>query len=247
MPTNLKQAVSDINFVRKLAKFFFLMGDDVRPIVQKPIVDKFIGNTVLASVLDAGCGRGLYTRVLINRSQKVAALDYSKDSIDTLKRRLGHLPHLFLYVGSATDLPFENEQFNLVLHCEVLEHIVDDKKVLSELFRVLQPGARLIISVPVPPAPYEDTEHVREGYTLEEISQLLKQAGFIILRHQYCMFNISKRLFKLEYWWRRNIKFPIPSFFILPIFFEKFLPPSPSNNNLPYDVVIEAKKPEISQ
>jgi SAM-dependent methyltransferase len=242
-----KQKVSDIGSIRKLARFLFLMGDDVRPIVQKPIVEKFIGKTIHKSVLDAGCGRGLYTRVLINHAQEVAALDYSKDSIDSLKRRLGHLPHLSLYVGSATDLPFSDKKFNLVLHCEVLEHIEDDRKVLSELFRVLQPGGRLIISVPVPPAPIYDAEHVREGYTLAEISQLLQQAGFITLRHQYCMFNFSKQVFSLEHWWRRNIKLPIPSFFILPVFLERVSPPSVSENNLPYDVVIEAKKPELVQ
>jgi SAM-dependent methyltransferase len=247
MLANFKQTISDIDFVRKLARFLFLMGDNVRPIVQKPIVDKYIGNTIHKYVLDAGCGRGLYTRVLINRAQKVAALDSSKDSIDTLKRRLGHLPHLSLYVGSATDLPFDNEQFNLVLHCEVLEHIENDKKVLSELFRVLKLGGKLIISVPVPPAPYFDAEHVREGYTLEEVSHLLQQAGFTILRHQFCIFNFSKQVFKLEYWWRRNIKLPIPSFILLPVFLERFLPPSLSKDNLPYDVVIEARKPEVVQ
>jgi SAM-dependent methyltransferase len=247
MLTGLKQKISDIELIRKSTRFLFLMGDSVRPIVQKPIVDSFIGSTVHESVLDAGCGRGLYTRVLINRAQKVASLDYSKDSIDSLKRRLGHLPHLSLYVGSATDLPFSNEKFNLVLHCEVLEHIEDDRKVLAELFRVLQPGGRLIISVPVPPAPIYDSEHVREGYTLEDISQLLQQAGFAILRHQYCMFNFSKQVLKLESWWRQNVKLPIPSFFLLPVFLERLSPPAVSENNLPYDVVIEAKKPEVVQ
>jgi SAM-dependent methyltransferase len=243
MLTEFKQKISDIDFIRKLAKFLFLMGDSVRPIVQKPIIENFIGKTINQSVLDAGCGRGLYTRTLIHRAKKVTALDYSKDNINTIKRRLGHLSHLYLYVGSADDLPFDNQQFDLVLHCEVLEHIQNDRKVLSELFRVLQPGGRLIISVPVPPAPFHDSEHVREGYTLEEISHLLQQAGFNILRHQYCMFNASKQSLKLELWWRENIKLPIPSFVLLPVYLEKFLPPSLNKNNLPFDIVIEARKP----
>jgi SAM-dependent methyltransferase len=242
MLTNVKQTISDIDLVRKVARFLFLMGDSVRPIVQKPIVEEFIGNNIAQSALDAGCGRGLYTRILIKRAQKVAALDYCKESIDVLKRRLARVSHLSLFVGSATDLPFENEQFDLVLHSEVLEHIDDDRKVLSELFRVLKPEGRLIISVPVPPAPIDDRAHVREGYTLEEISQLLQQAGFTILRHQYCMFNFSKQVLQLEYWWRQKIKLPIPSLVLLPVYLEKISPPSLSANNLPYDVVIEAKK-----
>jgi len=245
MLTNFKQAISDIDVIRKLARTLFLMGDSVRPIVQKPIIEQFIGNNIHQYALDAGCGRGLYTRTLLKRAKKIAALDYSEESIDTLTRRLGHLPHLSLYRGSADNLPFEAEQFDLVLHCEVLEHIQDDRKVVSELFRVLQPGGRLIISVPVPPAPIYDSEHVREGYTLEQISQLLQSAGFVILRHQYCMFEISKKVIKIQAWWSPKIKLPIPSLLLLPIYWEKIFPPSISEHNLPYDIVIEAKKPPL--
>lgn len=240
---SLKNSISDIDAIRKLARFLFIMGDSVRPIVQKPIVAKFIGDKLYESSLDAGCGRGLYTRLLIKCSKKVAALDYSQESIDALQRRLDHLSYLSLYVGSATDLPFNNEQFDLVLHCEVLEHIEDDRKVLSELFRVLQSGGRLIISVPVPPAPYNDAEHVREGYTFEQISQLLNDAGFKILRHEYCMFNYSKQLMKFLVWWDSSIPVPLPSLFLIPLYGERFFKPSPSSHNLPYDVVIEARKP----
>jgi len=243
MVAELKTTISDMDFIRTLVRSLFIMGDSIRPIVQKPIIDEFVGTQPICYALDAGCGRGLYTRTLIQRAQKVAALDYSKTSIDAIQRRLGHLSHLSLYVGSATDLPFDNEQFDLVTHCEVLEHIHDDRQVLSELFRVLQPGGRLVLSVPVPPAPIDDEEHVREGYTLEEISQLLKNAGFEILRHQYCMFNSSTQLMKFQAWWGQKVKLPLPSLFLLPIYWEKFFTPSMSDKNLPYDVVIEAKKP----
>jgi SAM-dependent methyltransferase len=243
MLADLRTSLSDIDVLRSMLRFFLIMGDSVRPIVQKPIVDEFIGSKPIYHALDAGCGRGLYTRTLIQRSQKVTALDYSHSSIETLKRRLGHLSHLSLHQGSATNLPFGDQQFDLVVHCEVLEHIEDDRKVLSELFRVLQPGGRLVISVPVPPAPIEDKEHVREGYTYEEISQLLQQAGFEVLQYQYCMFNSSKRLMQLQQWWGEKTALPLPSVFLLPVYWEHFAKSLISEDNLPYDVVIEARKP----
>lgn len=243
MLADFKQAIADNDFIRTFVQSLFIMGDSIRPIVQKPIVSKFIGNNLHEYALDAGCGRGLYTRILLKRAKKVAALDYSKNSIDTLKRRLGYLPHLSLYVGSADNLPFEAEQFDLVLHCEVLEHIENDRKVLSELFRVLQPGGRLIISVPVPPAPYNDSEHVREGYTLDQISQLLYNSGFEILRHEYCMFKFSKKLMQFLVWWDQKTRIRLPSLFLLPVYLERITKQSIGEHNLPYDVVIEARKP----
>lgn len=238
----VKNKISDIAVVRSLIQTLFMTGDSIRPIIQKPIVSKFIGSHLHRHVLDAGCGRGLYTRLLLKRARQVTALDYSHTHIETLKRRLGHLPHLSLCVGSADNLPFEDDKFDLVLHCEVLEHIQDDRKVLSELFRVLEPGGRLVLSVPVPPAPVYDAEHVREGYTLEEISQLLHHSGFEIVRYQYCYFNFSKQVKKLAALWRKKIKLPPPSFFLLPVYYEKLFKPSMTEKNLPYDLVIEAKK-----
>jgi ubiquinone/menaquinone biosynthesis C-methylase UbiE len=241
--SNFKQQISDVDIIRKSIRLFFMMGDNVRPIVQKPIVSEFIGITLYQHALDAGCGRGLYTRILLERANEVSALDYSENHINALKRRLGHLSKLSLHVGSADNLPFDSQQFDLVIHCEVLEHIDDDKKVLSEIFRILQPGGKLVISVPVPPAPFYDSEHVREGYTLEQISQLLKDSGFEILRYQYCMFDISKRIMKFEYWWKKTFKFPPPSILLLPVYWEKIFSSTAIKNNLPYDIVLEAKKP----
>jgi SAM-dependent methyltransferase len=47
------------------------------------------------------------------------------------------------------DLPFENEEFDVIFCNHVLEHVDDDKKALSELFRVMKPGGWGIFQVPV--------------------------------------------------------------------------------------------------
>ena len=46
------------------------------------------------------------------------------------------------------DLPFEDELFDFVLCNHVLEHIEDDAKAMSELFRVLKPGGIGIFQIP---------------------------------------------------------------------------------------------------
>ncbi len=81
MLIGFKNTISDIDVVRKSARFLFMMGDNVRPIVQKPIVEQFIGTNLHQYALDAGCGRGFYTRILLKRARRDAALDYSEDLI----------------------------------------------------------------------------------------------------------------------------------------------------------------------
>ncbi|MCK0130511.1 methyltransferase domain-containing protein [Flavobacteriaceae bacterium F08102] len=46
------------------------------------------------------------------------------------------------------DLPFEDDQFDIIFCNHVLEHIVDDQKAMSELYRVLKPGGMGIFQVP---------------------------------------------------------------------------------------------------
>ncbi len=48
-----------------------------------------------------------------------------------------------------TNIPFENESFDLILCAHVLEHVPDDGKAMSELYRVLKPGGAAILQVPM--------------------------------------------------------------------------------------------------
>jgi SAM-dependent methyltransferase len=91
--------------------------------------------------------------------------------------------------GDATTLPFENASFDAVTLFDVLEHIPDDQKAVSEALRVLRPGGFILISAPNEHwrFPYynfmksicpTDTDimaewgHVRRGYTLDELKHL---------------------------------------------------------------------------
>ena len=51
--------------------------------------------------------------------------------------------------GNVTELPYADASFDLVVACDVIEHVEDDARVFVELTRVLAPGGRLIFSVPL--------------------------------------------------------------------------------------------------
>jgi len=88
--------------------------------------------------------------------------------------------------ASLTHVPLAAESVDLILCSEVLEHIPDDGQALDELDRVLTPGGLLVITVPTPPA-VADTNHVREGYQLSQLSDMLRERGFEVIETRFCM------------------------------------------------------------
>jgi SAM-dependent methyltransferase len=94
-------------------------------------------------VLDAGCGTGRNLQVygVLGRAYGV---DISEDAVEFCRRRgLSKVQQ-----ASLDALPFGEGAFDLVLACDVLEHIADDRAALKELRRVTSPDGRLVITVP---------------------------------------------------------------------------------------------------
>jgi SAM-dependent methyltransferase len=87
-------------------------------------------------VLDAGCGEGVLVDEYADRL-RIVGLDASYAS-DRVTR------------GSLTALPYGSAAFDQALCLDVLEHLPFDEqpRALGELFRVLTPGGRLLVSVP---------------------------------------------------------------------------------------------------
>lgn len=94
------------------------------------------------------------------------------------------------------DMPFEDQDFDIVICNHVLEHVPDDRKAMKEIYRILQPGGFAILQVPADYSmeqTYEDAsitdpdereKHFRQKdhYRLygKDYIERLKEAGFII-------------------------------------------------------------------
>lgn len=173
--------------------------DEARLIVQEDILRKLTKNHYLSGVcLNAGCGEGLYSEFLESFQEIGEIVNIDLELPSSPQKRLD--PRHRAGQGSLTCLPFEDAIFDSCLCTEVIEHIEEDNVAVSELARVLKPGGLLLISVPTPPAPY-DPAHVREGYTKEELSNLLIKNGFTIHDSAYC-FHASMRLFYNLWQWQ---------------------------------------------
>jgi ubiquinone/menaquinone biosynthesis C-methylase UbiE len=98
------------------------------------------------TVLDWGAGYGQMTRRLHAAGIDVTAFDYREDLDGPSVEQIEGLPEVQTYVSpEPVALPFDDDSFDAVLSCGVLEHVSHPDDSLDELKRVLRPGGRLYV------------------------------------------------------------------------------------------------------
>jgi SAM-dependent methyltransferase len=134
-------------------------------------------------ILDVGCGTGA-NLVMLGEFGEAHGIDVSQDALSFCRERgLKNVQH-----GAAEDLPFEEGTFDLVTALDVVEHLDDDLAGLKEFRRVLRPGGRILLFVPAFMFLWgvqDDVSHHRRRYTLPELLEVVRKAGFEIERSTY--------------------------------------------------------------
>ncbi len=93
------------------------------------------------SVLDVGCGGGILSEEFAKVGCRVTGLDPSVPSLETARKHAAMEGLTIDYrQGSGEDMPFEESSFDVVVCCDVLEHVNDLEKTLREVARVIKPG-----------------------------------------------------------------------------------------------------------
>lgn len=105
------------------------------------VIVKYFGDLTDKKLLDAGCGKGRFARVL--REQYARASVTGLDISEAMLR--GVPPGIDKVAGSLTEIPFAASAFDFVYATESLEHAVETAVAVDELCRVLKPGGRLVI------------------------------------------------------------------------------------------------------
>ena len=141
---------------------------------------QFVGKRVL----EAGCGIGNFTQLLLDRPRLVCA-DNDPLYLSMIDRRFGHLENLDVAnidLSSATDIGgLKPERFDTIICLNVLEHIETDEETLSQYFGLLEPEGHAVILVPAHPWLFSECDtklgHYRR-YTPDELGGKMKAAGF---------------------------------------------------------------------
>ena len=144
-------------------------------------------------IFDAGSGFGQYTHFMARNFTKatIYAIDVKPEQIedsnwfaDRVRDR-----NCTFEVGDLTEFR-QPDAFHLTLCVDVMEHILDDNKVFSNIFASLKEGGYFLMSTPSADEPSDEKvgevhsfvgEHVRDGYEEKELRRKLEKAGFRVL------------------------------------------------------------------
>jgi SAM-dependent methyltransferase len=163
-------------------------------------------------VLDAGCGRSLFTEIRPDWPFEIVACDVDHD---LLCGRKAQYESVRWVVGEACPLPFRSGSFDALFAGELIEHLADPVPGLAEFHRVLRPGGTLILTTPNrlrlanladrSERPYSP-DHLSE-LSYDEAMHLLRAAGFEVLHatglHLELLLNWFSPLPKLDRLQRR--------------------------------------------
>ncbi|HYI95245.1 MAG TPA: class I SAM-dependent methyltransferase [Bryobacteraceae bacterium] len=102
---------------------------------------RYFGDLRNGRVLDIGCGKGRFARVLKDQNPKARLVGF-----DLAEAMLRFVPEAISpCCGSMTTLPFADGSFDAAYATESLEHAVDIGKAVDEMCRVVRPGGRIVV------------------------------------------------------------------------------------------------------
>ena len=134
-------------------------------------------NFLSGKLLDFGCGSKPYEKLFKNSNNYVGV------EVSGNKK---NLKSDIYYNGIA--LPFGNNTFDSILCTEVFEHVEQLDCVITELYRVLKPGGRMIVTTPFMCIEHEMPYDFRR-FTFNGLINLMKKNNFKILKSQKLLNN----------------------------------------------------------
>jgi len=138
-------------------------------------------------ILDIGCGTGAFLSDIRKKIKNIKCygIDISKDAISLNKDK-----NISLLQADMENLPYKNNSFSAIFSLGTVEHSPNTEKILKEVYRVLKPGGRVLITVPNKISFFHITKNIKmlfgkwdlgyeKSFSPRHFRKLLENAGFI--------------------------------------------------------------------
>lgn len=104
------------------------------------------GVDIAGDVLEIGGGTGAMAEEIAREfpHARIVTTDFDPAVAEEARGRLAHLPAVDARQADATDLPFENNSFDVVASFLMLHHVIDWEQAITEAGRVLRPGGAFV-------------------------------------------------------------------------------------------------------
>jgi 2-polyprenyl-3-methyl-5-hydroxy-6-metoxy-1,4-benzoquinol methylase len=184
------------------------VGNWVRGLYFKKLFPQYVSPS--AFVLDVGCGNGRHSVTLHDMfpGLRIEGTDIKEfEDWKTFSSK-----KVSFHAADATKMN-ESERYDAVISIDMLEHIVDNQRVLASFFHALKPSGILYLGVPCESAEYyffpqkyfekfrewEKDEHIGEQRPLSELVALLKSQGYKVLLARYNFTAFGHLAWELEF------------------------------------------------
>lgn len=161
-------------------------------------------------LLDVGCGSGAFTIKSALKGYKATGLSWDAANQDKAARRAsscGVKELCSFNIFDARELDhYPEKDYDVIINCENIEHIINDAKLMRDMGSHLKPGGYLLLTTPNffyrsishgdngPFLKEETGWHVKRGYIKTELQELCEIAGLSIEEISYCSGYTSQKI-----------------------------------------------------
>jgi SAM-dependent methyltransferase len=161
-------------------------------------------------LLDVGCGSGSFTLGAAKLGYHSIGISWDERNqlVAENRAKILRLSNARFDICDVRELcKYPEDRFDVIINCENIEHIIDDFKLMKDMYNKLVPGGFILLTSPYyffraifpgedgPYSKVEDGWHVRRGYTKEMLVELCESTGLKVEEISFCSGYFSQRVY----------------------------------------------------
>ncbi len=155
----------------------------------KDRLEKYAPNDpqTVGDALNLGTGEGDYDRMVASHCAHLIGCDVNEEDLAHARILNSSVANLQYELNNALDLSYAENSFDLLVSCEVIEHVGQPEKMVQEMARVIRPGGYAIMTFPSRefPISYDPVNRVWQWFRKPADKENLISQGAYAFGHDY--------------------------------------------------------------